>query len=276
MNGTEMNTSELLSELDAAPATVLTAAERERSDSLLRAIVADRGPAIPPRARTSRATRGWLVATAGALALVVIGGSVVASHYGYFGGHAAPLAAAGPLTTVELAGWTSTPLAVSADSATVQTAEKWCVGSMGAAPAASSPVTFTNLDQRGQITSMFVNRGGYAMLCIAGPGGTGFWELDGDPGIATKALEPTAINIESAGSHGDGATGFTYAEGRVGSQVASISVTDSGRVFSATVQDGRWSAWWPTPDPHGTVTGTVTITATDGSVSTVSGSTLQP
>lgn len=267
-----MTTNDLLRALDFAPGDPLTPAEETRRETLLLAVLADREPARPTRVRAARISRGWLVASAGALTLAIIGTAVIAMHHG--GAPATPVAA-GPLTSVELAGWTKTPALVTSDPPAVQAAEKWCLRSMEGAPGASAASTITNLDQRGSVTSMIVNRAGYAMLCIAGPNSTGFWELDGDPSIPVASLDPTQVTIESAGGHGDGATGFNYVEGRAGTSVASISLSEGGRTFTAAVSDGRWTAWWPDAAATGELTGAIAVTAADGTKSTVSTASLQ-
>jgi hypothetical protein len=251
---------------DAAPAGTLTERERSQSDALLRSVLADRAAVITRHTAHSKSSkRGWAIAAVGAAAALVVGGVVIAAPHLVH--HS--IGAAGPLTSVELAGWTSTPtLDVSA------TDKQWCLGSTAGGPGTGTP-TLTNQDQRGEVGSMIVNRGGYAMLCITGGDGTGFWELDGTPTDPAPTVASDGISVGSAGSHGDGATGFTYAEGYVGSDVKSITVSDAGETFNATVEAGRWTAWWPTPNPHGDITGTVTITTTDGSTHTIQGSTLQ-
>jgi hypothetical protein len=273
------NTLEDLTKLDAAPKRELAPHEIARRDQLLRQIVDSQKPALAtatwtPGLRT-RSHRKWIFGVTAALAMgAAAAGLVVATHPGDFlprpGGAAA---AAGPLTAVELASWTSTPKPLAISSAQGQQAEKWCLDSMTGGPGAESAATATNVDIRGNVASMIINRGGYAVLCVTGPGG-GFWELDGTPSDPATDLASDAIDIESAGSHGDGATGLTYVEGHVGSDVKAISISDAGKKFTATVEDGRWTAWWPTADPHGTVTGTATITTTDGATHTVSGASL--
>jgi hypothetical protein len=272
-----MNTTELLRQLDFVPTATLTAAESARSDELLRSVLADREPepaaaSRPTRQRVPFATRGWVLAGSGALAIAIVATALVAGHHAY-----APTdsTASAVLPAVALASWTSTPTSVAADAASVQPAERWCLDSMQSGPGASSVGAITNLDQRGAVTSMLVTRGGYVMLCIAGPDSTGFWELDGQPGDVQPTLAPTQLTVASAGGHGDGTTGFDYVEGRAGADVASISLTESGRTFTAAVSNGRWTAWWPTADPTGELTGSLTVTATDGSRSSVPAESLQ-
>lgn len=57
----------------------------------------------------------------------------------------------------------------------------------------------------------------------------------------------------------------------VGSDVEKVTVRDHGHTVQATVQDGRWTAWWPDGNPDGLLTGTVTLTLTlrDGTTRTV-------
>lgn len=264
-----------LTALDAAPAAPLTADERIRSEQLLNSILASSitaEAATPPR-RTAARTRGWRIAAYGLAAAVLVGGAVVVVPRLI---HATTVpTASGPLTTVELAAWTGTPKVLTPTDAAAQPAIAWCLNKMTTAPGAGATPSIGNLDQRGDITSMIITRAGYTMLCISGPNSTGFWELDGDPATPVSPIAATAVTVESAGSHGDGPTGFTYVEGRVGANVKSITVTDAGRTFSAVIANGLWTAWWPTTDPHGEITGTVTIGTTDGSSRTVSGVSLE-
>jgi hypothetical protein len=267
------NTLEHLAELDAAPATELTAHERERSDALLRTVLASAPePTVAPR---RRGARGWIIGTAAALGVGVaaIAVIVVAPHL--------PIAqlgapqAATTLTTAELASWTSDPTPLATSAGLGATERSRCLSSMSGGPGAASAGTITNADQRGDVASMIVNRGGYSILCITGSDGTGLWEVVGDPTVTQPQPAADGITLDSAGSHGQYASGFTYVEGLVGPKVTAISVHDAGKTFAATVENGRWTAWWPTPNPHGTVTGSITITTTGGATRTVSGQSLQ-
>lgn len=264
-------TTNLTNELkkhDAAPEGQLSDYDRARSDALLRSVLADDSTPSNSQKPNARAkAKGWAIAGVGVAAALILGSVVVAPHLIHH-----TIDASGPLTSVELASWTTASSPVT--SAASATATRWCLDLMATGPGAGSPATITNQDQRGLVASMVVHRAGYSMLCIAGAGGTGFWELDGPPNDAVPTVAADAITEESAGSHGDGATGFTYVEGYVGSDVKSITITDAGKTFAATVEAGRWTAWWPTSNPHGTVTGTITITTTDGTSHTVGGESL--
>jgi hypothetical protein len=270
--GITMNSTESLRQLDAAPEVALTAAETARSEALLASVLADREPARGPRPARSHATRNWILVGAGALAVAAV--AVATLQVPHASSPSIP-AANGPLPAIALASWTGTPTVLPASAAAVQAPEKWCLDSMSSGPGASSVASITNVDQRGSVTSMIVTRAGYAMLCIAGPNSTGFWELDGDPGDPVPALVATQLTIESAGGHGAGVDGFNYVEGRAGASVASISLTESGRTFTAPVSNGRWTAWWPDAAATGELTGSLTVTATDGTTSTVSVASLQ-
>jgi hypothetical protein len=274
------DTLETLVELDPAPRIPLAPYEVTRRDQLLREVLASdpeiRGSAVASdRAKRTSSGRGWRIAVPSLLAaaVVVAGVAVAAPHFANRFAPAAPQAA-GPLSSISLASWTNDPKALVLSSPVGEAAKQWCVSSSAGGPAPTSTSTITNADLRGSVASMIVNRGGYAILCIVGSDDEGFWEVDGSPSDAPSGLAVDAIDIESAGSHGDGPTGLTYVEGRVGSSVRGITVTDAGKTFAATVEDGRWTAWWPTADPHGTVTGTITITAADGGTHTVSGASL--
>ena len=267
-----MNTTETLRQLDAAPDDALSEAESARSEALLASLLAHREPAGAPRTARSHTTRNWVLVGVGAFAVAAVAVATLQIT------HASPPsipAANGPLPGIALASWTGTPTAVPASADSAQAPEKWCLDSMGSGPAASSVPAITNVDQRGLVTSMIVTRGGYTMLCIAGPNSTGFWELDGNPGDSLPPLAATQLTIDSAGGHGGGATGFNYVEGRAGASVASISMTESGRTFTAPVSNGRWTAWWPDAAATGELTGSLTVTATDGTTSTVAVSTLE-
>jgi hypothetical protein len=267
------NSLETLAELDSAPRIPLAPHELARRDQLLREVLdSTPGAHDEPRKARASARRVWGIALTSALAAAaVIAGVVVAAPQFT---HVVVPQSAGPLSAVSLASWTSRPKALVLSSPVGSAAKQWCLDSTSSGPAPSSQAAITNADLRGSVASMIVNRGGYAMLCIVGTDKDGFWEVDGSPSDAPSGLAADAIDIESSGSHGDGASGLTYVEGRVGDSVKSITVVDAGKTFAATVEDGRWTAWWPTADPHGTVTGTVTITTVDSATHTVNGESL--
>jgi hypothetical protein len=259
--------------LDPAPPAEPDAATFARREEMLQRILADPRPSrtITRRARPAGRPRLRRLALAGGavLAVAVTAIAVVAGGALYRGDRAAP----GSLTGAELASWTGVPHELNGHAGTGGAAERWCLGQLSQAPAAGRPVTITNADVRGQVASLVISRAGYAFLCLTGGDRTGLWETIADPTTPVVAPGAGRITLDSAGSHGDASTGYTYVEGLAGRGVTGITIHDAGRTIRATLQGGRWTAWWPTPDPHGTITGDVVITTGRGST-TVSGSSL--
>ncbi|MFE6049143.1 hypothetical protein ACFQ6N_00115 [Kitasatospora sp. NPDC056446] len=175
----------------------------------------------------------------------------------------------GPLSATELASWTGAPTPLSAGTGPGATAEKWCLDRMTDGPGAGSPATITNADLRGKVASMVVNRGGKSMLCYVAAEGRGLWEAI-DP---VKKVAPDAITYDTGGSHGDGEARFNYAQGSVGADVKAITIQGTGHTFQVTVENGRWTAWWPGV-AEGSNVDTATITLSDGTSRTVSGKSL--
>lgn len=79
----------------------------------------------------------------------------------------------------------------------------------------------SNADLRGKVASMVVTRGDVSAYCLAGSDG-GDEELNSVVGWA-------------------------------GSDVEGITVRDHGHTIEATIQGGRFTAWWPDGDPDGTL-----------------------
>jgi hypothetical protein len=182
-------------------------------------------------------------------------------------------AGSGGLTGAELASWTGAPHRLDVHSAAGGAAERWCLGQLTSAPAAGRPATITNADIRGQVASLVISRAGFSFLCLTGGDGTGLWETIADPDTPVATLAARQIILDSGGSHGDGSTGYTYVEGLAGRDVTAVMIHDAGQVITATLEGGRWTAWWPTADPHGAITGYVVVT-TDRGRATVSGNSL--
>jgi hypothetical protein len=232
------------------------ALHRER---LMRQIDLDTPPALPTRPRRRRRLMLPLV---GVLAAGAAAAAVVVTHYSQ--------GASGPLSSAELASWTSTPMPLNPATSRGASAEQWCLDRMKDAPGAGAPATITNADFRGQVASMVINRGGNAMFCLVASDTSGMWEVI-DP-VKTTAAD--AITFDTGGSHGDGASAFNYAEGSVGASVTAITFHDGGRTFRVTVQDRRWTAWWP--GATGGVPSTLTLTLANGTTRTVTGDSLFP
>ncbi|WP_329248506.1 hypothetical protein OG223_16375 [Streptomyces sp. NBC_01478] len=124
----------------------------------------------------------------------------------------------------------------------------------------------SNADLRGQVASMIVTRGDRSAYCLAGS----------DGGVA-KGLSPVReqpdghIEVDTLGAPGSGDEELNYVVGWAGSDVEGITARDHGHTTEATIQDGRFTAWWPHGDPDGLLTGTFTLRLADGSTHTVKG-----
>ncbi|MEU6657345.1 hypothetical protein ABZ904_50935 [Streptomyces sp. NPDC046900] len=261
MNDHEKNLPRLLAALDAAPVRELTEAESNRKEHLLRTVMNSAAstsqPVSPPRRR-----RPLLWVAAGALtaaaAVAVVGQA----------SHSAP--GSGVLPAAELASWTGTPSRLPATSPEAAAAEKWCVKALGSDYSGTS-VSYANLDVRGSITSVVVTDGKTISYCLTDKAGHGMAEVI-DP---VKTLAGNAIEVDSAGGHGEGSTGLNYLVGSVGTDVKAVTLHDGDRTIEATIQNGRFTAWWPSDEPTGSA-GKVDITLKNGSTRTVSGDSIFP
>ncbi|MFB9371659.1 hypothetical protein [Kitasatospora albolonga] len=170
----------------------------------------------------------------------------------------------GPLGSAEIVSWTAKPAQVDTSKGQGAKTLKWCLSAMEG-PGGADKVS--NADLRGRVTSMVVTRGSTVALCYVAPDGEGgFWELVGQ----VPALAPNAIAYDTGGSHGDGDRIFNYAAGFVGSDVKAVTMTAQGRTFEVTVENGRWTAWWPGAENNrgGSVDSAV-LTLADGTTRTV-------
>jgi hypothetical protein len=240
---------DMLAALDPAPKRELTPAEQFRQEQLLSSILADAAPVKSRRPVRRIAIAGALVA--GVAAAVVA--APVAYHV--IRGNPAVLSAAA------IGSWTGTPVRVTADS----DAQQWCEERASGDPNATGPFTVSNADLRGEVTSMILTRGKDITLCLVGSDQAGL----------TMAIDPVgnvaanAIVLDTAGGHGDGATGFNYVEGSAGAEVKAITLHEGSRTIDALIDGGRWTAWWPADPATGLLGGDVTITLKDGSTRSV-------
>lgn len=246
-----------LAELDAAPRTEPTTADFDREERLLMTVLNDnQRPARSigiafrrPLVRRTVFTLGGGLAAG--LAFVAVTGGLPGFRD------------AGPLSSSELATWTSTASELNASAHNDSAAEKWCLESTKDQGGSASPKV-TNADVRGSVASMVITRGDDASYCLAGS----------DGGVS-MVIDPVAkapadgITLDTLGARGNDSAEFNYALGSVGSDVKNIVVRDHGRTVTATVQDGRWTAWWPDGSPDGLISGNITLTLTDGTTRTV-------
>jgi hypothetical protein len=252
--------------LDAAPATSITHDDAERREALLGRILDSSATAAPVR---RRATLVWASLAAGAmLAGAAAFGAVILMPHLSGAGHDLPTAASGPLSSAELASWTSAPTTVPAGSGLAAEAQAWCETSLGAANGTGGTPVVTNLELRGSVASLIYERQGLVYYCLNGGYEKGLWEIvDGAP---IAALAPTQAVLSTAGTFGNDSAALTYALGFVGPDVVAVTLNEPGHEpITATVDGGRWTAWWPTPDTSvGGLTGDITVTAADGSTQT--------
>ncbi|WP_405895005.1 hypothetical protein OG272_26160 [Streptomyces sp. NBC_00104] len=249
-----------LAPLDAAPRTEPTAAELDREETLLRTILDDTEPARRSVRPASRAplVRRVSFTLAGALAA----GLAVLTATGGLSGLPG-VGPQGPLSSAELASWTGTPRSLDSAGAEGSAAEKACLDLTK--DYGSGPADVSNADIRGSVASMVVSRGGDAAYCLAASDGNGI-TMSVSPALDLPA---DGIELDTYGARGEGSGQVNYAVGSVGSDVEKVTVRDRGHTVHATLQDGRWTAWWPEGDRYGLLTGTVTLTFTDGATRTI-------
>jgi hypothetical protein len=250
-----------LGDLDAAPRTNLTAAQIEHRDQLLRRVLADSAPSeAAPRTVVRRRPlmRRLLLTTAGAAAA----GAAVLAVSGSLPG----TEDSGPLSSSQLAGWTPGAEPLDTTTAEGREARKECLEVTEQYGDDTAPTTVTSADIRGSVASMVISDGSLSVYCLAASDG-GAMSLRVERNSPDLAAD--AVMVDSLGARGSGSAQLNWALGFVGREVKKVTVRDSGRTIEATVQDGRWTAWWPQGDPEG-IFDTVTVTLVDGSTRTVS------
>ncbi|RUR01947.1 hypothetical protein [Labedella endophytica] len=228
-----------LAGLDPAPGFVLDDTARRRADARREQIIAS-DPATPtapgatPRPRSSR-RRSWIAATAAAAA-VSIGGALVV-------GALAPSDAA-------YASWTATP--ASLDVAERDLAATACLDASGQADADT-----VLAERRGEwIAVAAVADGSTHIACLVHlPTGTTdpgspMWAMSGGEGAVPVGDEITGGSLaEFAGRSFPGIEAsptVSFTIGDVGPDVEGVDITTpDGDLVHATVQDGRYLAWWP-------------------------------
>ncbi|MET9080094.1 hypothetical protein ABZX95_50470 [Streptomyces sp. NPDC004232] len=259
-----------LAELDAAPRTEPSAADLDREKRLLRTVLSDtEQPGRPVVAAFRRPfVRRVTFTVAGALAAGAVLLSVTADPPRQGG--------SGPLPAAEVATWTDTASDVNDAGSTASSSLIWCLRETKGASGEGGPGELSNVDIRGTIASMIVTRHGHAAYCLAGSDGSGV-AMAISPAVAVSA---DGITLDAQGARGSGSARFHYAVGSMGSGVNEITVRDHGRTVHATVRQirtlpyGRWTAWWPDSDPHGLLTGTLTLTLSNGTTRTVNADSL--
>jgi hypothetical protein len=221
-----MTDLDTLTTLDPAKNRTLSDAEMIRAEADLERIIA-----TPPAAESKKRRRRRASVGAGALggsiaAVAVLAVSVVT------GGSAA------------YADWTAAPSPATTKQSVAfanDCAESW-----------ASPTTVGNDDiilgeWRGDAQIALVKNGQSVLMCSGvDPNVPVGWERLYDPAVSTEAA-PTSNGLRIYGieTSGDGADGYSYDVGRVGSDVTGVDVRTSKGVVQASVKDGWFVAWWP-------------------------------
>jgi hypothetical protein len=157
------------------------------------------------------------------------------------------------------ASWTAIPTALSSDdSARVQ---QQCQAQLQAQhwPISVSAMTGVLAERRGQLTAVLLSGADEYGVCIGDPGSPLF------SGIGMVGPFARAGGLVLDGNPGklNGSDPFRVAYGQVAPSVTSVVIdTADGRHVDATVDGGRFFAWWPSgADPK-----SITAFAADGSV----------
>lgn len=232
--------------------SILTSAESAPTEAPAAAGVI---PLRPRRTRRERAVR-WLLPVAAAAGLVGV-----------------LTLTGGPGDGPAYASWTPTPKPVTGD--TLATAETSCKASMaesnsrmGDVPTDQQPTTQVDTAK----TVVAEKRGNYLFLAMATDDGSTaqcFFDA-GDPsqiqgmtgGTTTaqspkpRTLGPRDLEGSGVGSSSGPEGSYAFTQGRVGADIAGVTVHSDGATAEATVSNGYFAAWWPAtaraagaPDP---------------------------
>lgn len=245
-----------LRELDLAPSTELTQAERDRADATFARIVATPGGEPAPEApgRSHRA-RSRLLVAAGLAGTVGIAAPVL-----LLGGGSA------------YGSWTPTPAPLT-DAV--------------AASAATTCRAALDVPDRGERVAVAERRGGWTYILLTGPQAEAiclmpddlvgqdptdrrefFGSYDTDA-AAPPTLDPDRIDEKTSMEGNTDEGWFLWVEGYVGSDVTDVTLhTSSGLDIEASVSGNRFAAWWPSrkqSSDHPAETWSYTVHLTDGS-----------
>ena len=251
-----------LRDLDPAPESELTEAERTRADAAFANILAtpvDGAVPVEPIAPRRRRTR--LLVTAG----VAAAGTAVAVPGLLLGGGTA------------YGSWTPTPEALTAGSAAA--AATTCRAALG-------------VPDQGEHVALAERRGDWTYVLLSGPDAEttclmpndlvgqdpaareDFFGTSSADAPAAPTLRPDRID-ETTSMDGSTDEGwFTWTEGYVGSDVAGVTVhTSSGLDVEASVRGDRFAAWWPSVEQdsqHPSESWSYTLHLSDGTTRSVS------
>ncbi|OII31755.1 hypothetical protein BIU98_08390 [Curtobacterium sp. MMLR14_010] len=224
-------------------------------------------------------TRTVVWASLGAAALLgaaAFGAVTVLPAFGH-GGHAdagsgsgsgsGSAAAAQPaIAAADLASWTNQAHSIGTTSSLATAAQQHCTDALGTDVGSG---TDSHLDARGEVASLVYRHGTDAYYCLSTADHLGMWDLIDDSVPAGNTVPADGILVDTAGSHGGTGSLVGYAVGFAGPDVTAVSITPvGGAATTATLEDGTWTAWWPT-DAADDSDATVTITTRDGATHSV-------
>lgn len=256
-----------LRDLDPAPDTALTTAERERADAMFARIVATSSPSRTAE-RRRRAPRRWRPVLVPAGLAGVVGATVPAL---VLGGSA-------------FGSWTPAPAPLTG-AARAEAAASCRAGFD--VPAGDGQIVVA--DERGDWTYVLLSGRRLETSCLmasdlvdgvaADPGRVGFMgSHTADPSPAPDLEPDSIVGYGAVGSmpvdrpwpFPDGEEWVVEVEGHVGRDVTAVLVrTSDGPAVEASVDHGRFAAWWPSPEPSSghpdALAGlTYTVTLADG------------
>ena len=142
------------------------------------------------------------------------------------------------------AGWTSTPTPAAAGQTATATAA--CQARLRAAgsSAADSPVSL--VDTRGPFTLLVFGDSASTALCVSG---ATFTSITPSEPPAVPAVSSGNVVVGHASYTSRNGQPYTLIEGQVGSSVTGVGlVLGDGSHVTATVNGGRFAAWWPGVD----------------------------
>jgi hypothetical protein len=224
-------------------------------------------------------TRTVVWASLGAAALLgaaAFGAVTVLPAFGH-GGHAdadaGSVAAAQPaIAAADLASWTNQAHSIGTSSTLATAAQQHCTDALGTDIGSG---TVSHLDARGEVASLVYRHGTDAYYCLSTAEHLGMWDIIDASVPAGNTVPADGILVDTAGSNGghskSGKRGQAvgYAVGFAGPDVTAVSITPvGGAATTATLEDGTWTAWWPT-DTADDSDATVTITTRDGATHSV-------
>jgi hypothetical protein len=224
-----LNELEQLAVLDPARGREPSTMEWTRSQAMLERMLAGEGRRPP--------VRRWV--SVGVAAVAVGGVAAVA------------LPSLLPSTAGKaFASWTAKPGSLT--GAQVLPQARMCAGNgVGSESWSGDPADVLLAEQRGLATLLIMRKtGGVVVECMStGP--------SKDEQLASMSLAdgtlpapPTGtVDLQTMSSSGDGDRQWSNIVGLVGPGVTAVDVhLDRGEVFSASVKNGWWAAWWPGPE----------------------------